>query len=456
MSLKSSEHKLRVPKLEEVNGKNRLNVIKKRGAIAKPTYFACMLGAKQWRRFANPTGPSTVPRTNEGEYCTKNMYDTENVIAIGVPSLYNDVFDDGETVFIPKDERTAGIRLILELDSNNSIPTNGEDPKRAEDGVLEVEYGYLPKRRVNYKEEEKLRKAEEKGKLIETPYEYTTDYRQIREDEGKEIIPNKRKVYEYKGKLYIKQSFLCKVTDGSAFARPYFTDEEEFVEVLPVKWLVDLEAKKMITEDVVWGGVEFDNMEMFIDNYLSKEMFQIREKNEITKSKKSLGNLFHSLFHRKYKIKALPEGTRDTEDIKKPNVNEEQKVINENIEKEQSKGDKFRESIRAEVKVEAVEMGQNNISAEPKKIEKAETEQNNISNAPINQEDGEIYPHHPYYAKAKVDLSKPPYEPKAKRENAQGKQSNIETQQDEEQSKPKIVVHLSKEYYANRTKEEGR
>lgn len=449
MSLNSNErHKLRVPRLKEVNGENRLNVIKKRGARAGITEFAEMLGGTNGR-------PSLLENEIYGNYCTEDIYDTKNVIAIGIQNLNNKVAKDGQTLFVSRKNREVGIRLIMEMDSDNSIPTNGKEPKRAEDGVLEVEYGYLPKRRVNNKEEEKLRKVEEKGKLIETPYEYTTDYRQMKSGEGKEIIPNKRKVYEYKGKLYIKQSFLCKVGEA-VWEAGKFSNEEYFVEVLPVKWLVDLNAKKMITEDIVWAGVEFNNLAMFINKYLSKEMFQIRE---INKSKKSFGKLFHNLFHRKPETRALPEGTGQIEGIKQTNVNEEPKVISENIEKEQSKRAKFIENIREGI--ETVGMRQNNdVYEEPREDIRervaskniARTSLNNISNPQINPEDGEIYPQHPYYAKPKVDLSKPPYEPKGKRENAQKKQHHGETQQD---NKPKTVVHLSKEYYANK-KEEGR
>ena len=137
----------------------------------------------------------------------------------------------------------VGGRPVLLLSSNASIPTNGNAGKRAEDGILEVEYGYYPQTAV----------AKDMQEILETKYNgkylYTTGNTYTIKKKGR---PNgcffeveSLEEYEYNGKRYIK-------------VKPPWKDHNTWFKVEPVKWLVDDKAKLMLAEKIIFTGVPYD------------------------------------------------------------------------------------------------------------------------------------------------------------------------------------------------------
>jgi len=179
------EFKLRLPRLDEVKGENRLSVIKTRGAKANPTEFANRMGCK-WDYYIKDNikegkrGKKVYYRTKElicGNYYLEKqdidekilksigsgserwekeefdeqIADKKKVISIGRSFLNQSIADDELSIidgYGRKTYRDIGVRLVMQMDEKDFIPTNEEHLQRAEDGVLEVELGYLPKRIV--------------------------------------------------------------------------------------------------------------------------------------------------------------------------------------------------------------------------------------------------------------------------------------------------------------------
>ncbi len=291
----NSKCKLRLPDIKELQGEDALDPIKIRGSRTKMSDFSLMTGG--FYNFGELTEYKTLPSDLDYEYFEQNTkYITgnikdDNVITIGG-------LEKRDISRIRRKDNNVGIRLVSDIDDNSNI----KNLKR-ENGVTEVELGYFPQRRIiDYNEREKLQKAIKKGKLTETPYEYTIDTKLINEwarNSYGRIRSSKRKVrvYEYKDKLYIKFNMPIK---GD------FECNEELVEVLPVKWWYDSEKKKMIMADVLAYGVEYDNINPFLDN-MSRELFQIKERN---KQKEGIKGFFSRLVN-KNKLKALPNGTQE-------------------------------------------------------------------------------------------------------------------------------------------------
>jgi len=207
------EFKLRLPRLDEVKGENRLSVIKTRGAKANPTEFANRMGCK-WDYYIKDNikegkrGKKVYYRTKElicGNYYLEKqdidekilksigsgserwekeefdeqIADKKKVISIGRSFLNQSIADDELSIidgYGRKTYRDIGVRLVMQMDEKDFIPTNEEHLQRAEDGVLEVELGYLPKRIVkDGKEYDKLKKAD-KDKLDETFVDLAKEY----------------------------------------------------------------------------------------------------------------------------------------------------------------------------------------------------------------------------------------------------------------------------------------
>lgn len=172
-------------------------------------------------------------------------------------------------------------------------------PVRAKDGVFEVEYGYYPQKAPSKELQEKLEREYKKGSIIELPNEgNTTDSREYDEYDEK-FEPKVQKRYMYNEKRYTK--VIANAYDNNfvlSNGETYRNGDAVWVEVLPVKWLIDERAKIMITDKLIFSGVQFNYernyhtkdfdktniKKIFMDKYLSKELEQTRTIDEISKS----------------------------------------------------------------------------------------------------------------------------------------------------------------------------
>ena len=209
----------------------------------------------------------------------------------GVVDSYG--FGDYRTVI----KRTGGARPALPFSEVSSISTNGESGKRARDGILEVEYGYYPQKAVSRDMQERLERAYKSGNISKTRNNYTTDSAHYNEYYTL-FQPQTHQEYEYSGKRYVRveanPAFFCSNAFTLSNGEQYRNGDNVWVEVLPVKWLVDERAKVMITEKLIFSGVQFNHarnyhtrnyhtrdfyrtdIKTFMDRYLSRDLVQSR------------------------------------------------------------------------------------------------------------------------------------------------------------------------------------
>lgn len=170
-------------------------------------------------------------------------------------------------------------------------------PKRARDGVLEVEYGYYPQKAVSRDMQERLEKAFERRSLSRTGKKYTTDSRKC--NKYREVFsPKQHEEFQLDGKKYVRVEANSCFDDGKLFklsnGESYRNGDPVWVEVAPVKWLVDERAKMMLADKLIFAGVQFKHtrdywtkdyhtrdfdetdIKTFMDRYLSKELEQAR------------------------------------------------------------------------------------------------------------------------------------------------------------------------------------
>ena len=187
--------------------------------------------------------------------------------------------------------RTGGARPALPFSEVSSIPTNGESGKRAKDGVLEVEYGYYPQKAASRDMQERLERAYRSGNISKTRNSYTTDSRRYNAYNEK-FVPKQHEEYEYNGKRYVRveaNSDFGSNTFTLSNGKNYRDGDNVWVEVSPVKWLVDERAKVMITDKLIFSGVQFNHtrnyhtrdfdrtdIKTFMDKYLSRDLVQSR------------------------------------------------------------------------------------------------------------------------------------------------------------------------------------
>ena len=256
---------------------DKLDIFKKRGTKAAVTDFSILLGAYVSDHHVD-NDSSLEGRT--GYYWTKSDYGE---------SYARGVHGTGNRCYYNVCLRNGGARPALSFSSISSIPTNGESGKRARDGVLEVEYGYYPQKAVSRDMQERLEQAYRRGNISKTRNTYTTDSEKYNAY-SRTFKAKTHEEYEYNGKRYVR------VEANSDFGGNQFTlsngenyrdGDNVWVEVLPVKWLVDEKTRTMITEKLIFSGVQFNkegnyhtrdfdrtDIKTFMDRYLSRDLVQ--------------------------------------------------------------------------------------------------------------------------------------------------------------------------------------
>ena len=225
---------------EQIFGENKLEIFKDDANItAKMTDFANLLSIFC---YIDSDNQSTKP------YWTKSGY-VHNDGAVII------VYGEGEIGATIPNSISEGVRLVLPLSSIPDIYRNTVK-KINKSGFIEVEYGYYPQKVVLRDIEEKLEFAYQNNKLKTTGNKYT------------DPVNNKIQYPEYEldGHRYIIHS--------------------KWIEVQPIKWLVDEKNKVMVTEKLLFGGIPFEvsgvykgdfentTIKKFIDNVFAKEILQ--------------------------------------------------------------------------------------------------------------------------------------------------------------------------------------
>ena len=264
---------------EQYFGDDKLDILEKRGTKAAITDFSILLGAYV-SDYHIDNDSSLEGRT--GYYWTKSD-DGDNDARV--------VTANGSRLNYAVNERNGGARLALLFSSISSIPTNGESGKRARDGVLEVEYGYYPQKAVSRDMQDRLERAYKSGTISKTRNSYTTDSRKYNAYDGK-FLAKQHEEYEYNGKRYVRVEANSDFEGGEfqlSNGESYRDGDNVWVEVQPVKWLVDERAKVMITDKLIFSGVQFNytrnyhtrdfdktDIKTFMDRYLSRDLEQSR------------------------------------------------------------------------------------------------------------------------------------------------------------------------------------
>ena len=267
---------------EQCFGSDKLDILKKRGIKAVITDFSILLGAYVSDYHIN--NDSSLDGRTGGYWTKSDSTDYENNTA-------RVVRNSGSIAYFRARARECGARPALPFSEVSSIPTNGESGKRAKDGVLEVEYGYYPQKAVSRDMQERLEKAYRSGNISKTRNNYTTDSRRYNAYNEK-FAPKQHEEYEYNGKRYVRVK-ANSYYDGGDFTlsngEQYRNGDDVWVEVLPVKWLVDEKSRMMITEKLIFAGVQFNkernyhtkdfdrtDIKTFMDRYLSRDLVQSR------------------------------------------------------------------------------------------------------------------------------------------------------------------------------------
>lgn len=269
---------------EQSFGERSLDILKKYGTTCDITDFSVLLGGFPYAKgFHN--GEGIFKKDQVGYWWTKSCNENNLVVAI-------DSF--GFMDFIDSFYRRVGSRPALPYSSISSICSNIAINK---EGILEVEYGEYPQTIVSRNDEAILENAYLNKTINQTSKSYTSDFgRYLGLHAPFQVMTHIE--YEYNGKKYIrlvgdKENTFNTLSNGV----PIQDDYTYWIEVEPIKWMVDEKANIALSKKILFTGVLYDkennckgdfsktNIKKFLDTYFSKEIVPINSKELILQEK---------------------------------------------------------------------------------------------------------------------------------------------------------------------------
>lgn len=229
-----------------------LDVIKKRKTKAVITDYAIILGG-----YVSNFDDGSNLKYRIGSYFTGSY----NESSVGI------VYDDGKNYYTSLKRRDTGIRLVMPF--KDKIPSNNGIVLEKPDGVLEVEYGYYPQDSVSIELEEELN-----NKFLNNNISVTGNIHHF--DLDGNITTTE--VYEFNEKrfVFVKANFYRNRNSYKlSNEKIYKNGSYVWIEVKPIKWLIDKKSNLMIMEKILFEGVSFEDADDFINKYLKNEMFNV-------------------------------------------------------------------------------------------------------------------------------------------------------------------------------------
>ena len=229
-----------------------LDVIKKRKTKAVITDYAIILGG-----YVSNFDDGSNLKYRIGSYFTGSY----NESSVGI------VYDDGKNYYTSLKRRDTGIRLVMPF--KDKIPSNNGIVLEKPDGVLEVEYGYYPQDTVTIKLEEALNNKFLNNNISVTGNIHLFDF------DGNITTTE---VYEFNEKrfVFVKANFYRNRNSYKlSNEKIYKNGSYVWIEVKPIKWLIDKSSNLMIMEKILFEGVSFEDANDFINKYLKNEMFNV-------------------------------------------------------------------------------------------------------------------------------------------------------------------------------------
>lgn len=252
----------------------KLEILEKRGTSAPITDFYILLGGTVLDNYNNSN--SLEDRTGFFYWTSSDNKENDAYVVCGNGSRYDGVVDI----------RTFGARPALSYSSIRNISSNAV---RGRDGILEVEYGEYPQKVASKRLQDELERAYNynQSSIKKTGKTYTTDsrkYNALSEKFSAQIIEE----YSFDdGKKYVRvkaNSFY----DGNEFmlsnGEKYKDGDYVWVEVQPIKWLIDEKSDIALSEKLLFAGVQFNHernykgdfrttdIKKFMDRYFSKDI----------------------------------------------------------------------------------------------------------------------------------------------------------------------------------------
>ena len=244
---------------EQTFGSQQIDVIDKMGGMCAISDFAILLGAYVSDDYHVDGDRSLKGRT--GWWYLSSSYGDGYV---------RDVNKGGDRGCTGAGKRSGAVRPALPYSNISDISPNGV---RGREGFLEVEYGEYPQYVVDTSLARTLESNFSAGRIKKTGKTYTTDSRKWNENSSP-FRAQEHEEYEYNGKRYIRTKYINTYSYKLSNGQTYNEGDTVWLEVSPLKWIVDERARLLVSKTCIASGLRFCNDGQYRDNFKSTEMYQ--------------------------------------------------------------------------------------------------------------------------------------------------------------------------------------
>lgn len=271
--------------MDDISGKNRLDVLSKSGrSDAVITDLALIFGGGYYRGYSKD-----APLERMGQYVTRS---SENIDGYSYPIVF--YYSTGNArPFLTFDPSARNfsirpvIRTRLVLDDRDGrgfkrvhtsklyydmVATSFEE----KDGVRTVLFGEYPQYAPDKEIQEQLEREFSSNRLISTEKSYTFDGNDVNASE-KPFKPVSYDEYQYNGKKYVRvkvtnrfgtSEFGVTLNNGGT----YKGGDHVWIEVSPVKWIIDTDSKYLISSRCLLSGIRVSDVNQYHGNFYETEM----------------------------------------------------------------------------------------------------------------------------------------------------------------------------------------
>ena len=245
---------------EQTFGSQQIDVIKKMGGKCAISDFAILLGAYVSSDYHVDGDNSMRGRTGWWYLSSSDGDGDVRVVSEG-----------GDRKWTRAGKRSGAVRPALPFSNISDISLNGVKGRH---GFLEVEYGEYPQYAVDTNLGRILDDSFQAGVLRRTGKTYTTDSRRWNAN-SERFSPVQHEEFEYNGKRYVRvksndtdENF--KLSNGVTVHPGMYV----WLEVSPIKWIVDDRAKMLVSKTLLASGIRFCNDRQYNGDFKNTEMYQ--------------------------------------------------------------------------------------------------------------------------------------------------------------------------------------
>ncbi len=257
---------------DQLYGDRKLDILKKYGMRMAVSDFSILLGG--FVKFeAQHTSEGNDLKDRAGYYFSSSSAGDGCVRA---------VLDHGFCNWLSPYKRNATARPASLYSDISLISPN---IVRGVGVVPEIQYGEYPQQAVDKRLGENLEREYQSRGIKTTGKTYTTDSRNY-DAYDKDFRAQQHQEYEYNGKRYVRVEVktLCNNPTTIANGVSVSIGDTVWIEVQPIKWLVDEQSKMLVSKRGIFAGVRFNQpgrydgdfknteIKRFMDNHFSKDI----------------------------------------------------------------------------------------------------------------------------------------------------------------------------------------